>query len=303
MSGCAATAAANAITNVKSAITSRIRRGTAKPTTTVPSVAAVTVVPQLAPQAVVASTSHHQPRLLRAIAGERALGDDRYNASLFKVENKITAMKKNSIVKIITSKIPMNESTFLTKVKITLCNLLEQHRNTKDSLKLVCLMARTDMATGEEHEEKEIFWSDVHENYPATDLYNMCNTMKETVLDEFAEYLNNGSSWRFKEVKCLEVYIDKNVSLRGSSYKVLPKFIQDKKVVINIKNDDNECFRWSLLRAVNPVNKNAERISDLKSKISTLSWGNMTFPVKLKDIDKFEKLNPNYAVNMFRFEH
>jgi hypothetical protein len=45
------------------------------------------------------------------------------------------------------------------------------------------------------------------------------------------------------------------------------------------------------------VNKNAERISDLKSKISTLNWGNMTFLVKLKDIGKFEKLNPNYAVN------
>jgi hypothetical protein len=46
------------------------------------------------------------------------------------------------------------------------------------------------------------------------------------------------------------------------------------------------------------VNKNAERISDLKSKISTFNWGNMTFPVKLKDIGKFEKLNLNYAVNV-----
>jgi hypothetical protein len=212
-------------------------------------------------------------------------------------------MKKNSVVKIITSKIPMDENTFPTKVKITLCTLLEQHRNTKDMLKLVSLMARTDMTTGEEHEKKRISWSDVHENYSATDLNNMYNTMKETVLDEFAKYLNNGSSWRFTEVKRLEVYIDKNVPLRGSSYKVLPKFIQDKKAVTNIKNYDNECFRWNLLLAVNPVNKNAERISDLKPKIHTLNCDNMTFPVKLKDIDKFEKLNPNYAVNAFGFEH
>jgi hypothetical protein len=86
--------------------------------------------------------------------------------------------------------------------------------------------------------------------------------------------------------------------LRGSSYKDLPKFVKDRKAVINIKNADNECFRWCILRAVNPVNKNADRISDLKPKISTLNWGNMTFPVKLKDIGKFEKLNPNYAVNV-----
>jgi hypothetical protein len=176
---------------------------------------------------------NYQPRSLRAIAGERVLDDDRYNASLFKVENKVTAMKRDCIVKIITSKIPMDEDTFLTKVKITLCNLLEQHRNTKDRLKLICLMARTDMATGEEHEEKGIFWSDVHENYPATDINNRYITMKETVLDEFAKYLNNGSSWRFKEVHCLEVYIDKNVPLRGSSYKVLPKFVQNKKASLS----------------------------------------------------------------------
>jgi hypothetical protein len=48
------------------------------------------------------------------------------------------------------------------------------------------------------------------------------------------------------------------------------------------------------------VSNNAERISDLRSKVSTLNWGNMcTFPVKLKDIDKFEKMKSNYAVNVF----
>jgi hypothetical protein len=79
-----------------------------------------------------------------------------------------------------------------------------------------------------------------------------------------------------------------------SSYKVkdLPKFIKDKKAVINIKNSDNVCFRWCILRAFHPVNKNAERISGLKNKISTLNWGNMTFPVKIIDIDKLETLIP-----------
>jgi hypothetical protein len=166
--------AATAITNVKSAITSRIRRGTAKPTTTVPPVpqqSTPLVVTQPAPAAV-ASTSFHQPRSLRAIAGERVLGDDRYNASLFKVENGKTAMKKDSVNKKITSKIPMDESTFLTKVKITVCNLLEQHRNTKVKLKFICIMSRTDMATGEEQNKDGVFWSGTFENYPATDLSN-----------------------------------------------------------------------------------------------------------------------------------
>jgi hypothetical protein len=222
--------AANAITNVKSAITSRMRRGTAKPTTTVPPVAAVTVAPQpplvtdefAAPygrlptgeaRTRLASTSFHQPRSLRAIAGERVLSDDRYNASLFKVENGKTAMKKDCVNKKITSKIPMDESTFLTKAKITVCNILEQHRNTKVKLKFVCMMLRTDMATGEEQNKEGVFWSGTFENYPATDLSELYNAMKERLLEEFTNYLNEGSNWRFKEVKCLEVLIDKNVPL------------------------------------------------------------------------------------------
>jgi hypothetical protein len=232
------------------------------------------------------------------MAGERVLGDDLYNKSLFDVADKSTAMKNNSIVKEITSKKSMDEHTFLTKAKLTLCNLLEQHRNTKIKLNLTCIMTRTDMATGEQQDDKATFWSETHENFPATDLNDLYEIMKENVLDAFAIYLNKGSSWRFKEVKSLAVHIDKNIPLRGSSYKDLPKFVKDKKAVINIKNADNECFRWCILRAFNPVNKNAERISDLKSKIFTLNWGNMTFPVKLKNIGKFEKLNPNYAVNV-----
>jgi hypothetical protein len=241
----------------------------------------------------------YQPRSLRAIAGERVFSDDRYNASLFKVENVNTAMKTNCIHKKITSKITMDESTFLTKAKITLCNLFEQHRNTKVKLKCICIMTRTDMATGEEQTKDGVFWSGTFENYPATDLIDLYNTVKDRLLKEFTNYLDEGSNWKFKEVKCLEVLIDKNDPLRGSSYKVLPKFVQNKKAVINIKNDDNQCFKWCLLRAVNPVSKNAERISDLKSKVSTLNQGNMTFPVKLNDIVKFEKLDPNYAVNVF----
>jgi hypothetical protein len=179
-------------------------------------------------------------------------------------------VKNNSIVKEIISKMPMDEHTCLTKVKFTLCNLLEQHRNTKIKLNLTCIMTRTDMATGEQPEDKATFLSEIHENFPATDLNDLYEILKEKVLDAFATYLNKRSNWKFKEVKSLAVHIDKNIPLRGSRYKDLPKFVKDKKVVINIKNADNECFRWCILRALNPVNKNTECISDRKSKISTL---------------------------------
>lgn len=35
--------------------------------------------------------------------------------------------------------------------------------------------------------------------------------------------------------------------LVGSSYLSLPKFIESKKAIINVKNKDNKCFMYSIL--------------------------------------------------------
>jgi hypothetical protein len=69
--------------------------------------------------------------------------------------------------------------------------------------------------------------------------------MMDQMLEALASYLNKGSGWRLKEIN-LEVKIYENKPLRGSSYVDLPKFIKDKKAMINIKNTDNECFKWAL---------------------------------------------------------
>jgi hypothetical protein len=100
--------------------------------------------------------------------------------------DKSTAMKNNSIVMEVTSKILKDEDLFLTKVKSTLFDLLEQNINTKVELKLTCKMARTVLGTGEDHDEEAIFWSDAHNNYPATDLIPLYVIRKEKVLDAFA---------------------------------------------------------------------------------------------------------------------
>jgi hypothetical protein len=55
-------------------------------------------------------------------------------------------------------------------------------------------MTRTDIAPGEQQDDKPPFWSETHEKIPATDLNDLYEIMKEKVLHAFANYLNKGSN-------------------------------------------------------------------------------------------------------------
>ena len=45
-----------------------------------------------------------------------------------------------------------------------------------------------------------------------------------------------------------------------------------KKAIINLKNEDNECFKWAVRRAVHPADHHAERITkELREQAETLN--------------------------------
>ena len=89
----------------------------------------------------------------------------------------------------------------------------------------------------------------------------------------------------------------------GSSYIELPEPLANKKAIINLKNTDNKCFMWSITRALHPAKDNSERIdTKLIKSTKNFNWDGLTFPVDLKQIDRFEKQNPTISVNVFGYE-
>ena len=95
----------------------------------------------------------------------------------------------------------------------------------------------------------------------------------------------------------------KYVLLGGSSYIAFPKFLAAKKAIINLKNEDDDCFKWAITRALNPVEQNSERIDKkLREKSEVLNWDGLIFPVNLSDINKFENHNSSNSVNVFGYE-
>lgn len=53
----------------------------------------------------------------------------------------------------------------------------------------------------------------------------------------------------------MEIQTVEYAPLNRSSYILLPKELSLKKAIINVKKNEQECFKWSGLRFLNPVVK------------------------------------------------
>ena len=137
----------------------------------------------------------------------------------------------------------------------------------------------------------------------ATDVSDCTKMLRDKILESMANFQMQGSNWRFKAVVKMDVNTAIYKPLKGSSYIPLPSVLANKKAIINMKNQDDECFKWCVARALNPADKDQERITKiLRKQADELNWNDIKFPVNLHDIDKFERHNVGISVNVFGYE-
>ena len=74
--------------------------------------------------------------------------------------------------------------------------------------------------------------------------------------------------------------------------------------MINIQNiDDNECFKWCLVRYLNPENHHPARIAKGgKDFAKTLDFVDTNFPIEIRDIHKMENKN-SIRISLFSYEN
>lgn len=103
----------------------------------------------------------------------------------------------------------------------------------------------------------------------------------------------------------LDLDVTVYVPLWGSSYIKLPKYLEDKKAVLNIKNDDQKCFVWSVLAALHPIGRKKttrQFVHHYRCFEQELNVNDITFPMRVCDIAKFERQNPTISINLYGFE-
>ena len=113
------------------------------------------------------------------------------------------------------------------------------------------------------------------------------------------KWTREGSGWTVTKV--LNVYLDfaKYTPLKGSSYIELPKYLKDKKAIVNVKNEDNKCLKWALLSALHPAKKDPQRVNKYMH-FKELNLTGVEFPTPLSQMPKVERLN-NLVINVFGY--
>ena len=136
-----------------------------------------------------------------------------------------------------------------------------------------------------------------------TDIKLAIQASQQQILNKIAQWISEGSGWTIQLIENHYINIVNYNPLKGSSYIKLPQELRNSaKGLINMKNKDNECFRWCHIRHLNPQDKDPQRIKKTdKQYIEKLDYSSIEFPVTVKQINKIEKQN-NICINLFGYE-
>ena len=93
-----------------------------------------------------------------------------------------------------------------------------------------------------------------------TDIKLAIQASQQQILNKIAQWISEGSGWTIQSIENHYINIVNYSPLKGSSYIKLPQELRNcAKGLINMKNKDNECFRWCHIRHLNPQDKDPSK--------------------------------------------
>ena len=78
------------------------------------------------------------------------------------------------------------------------------------------------------------------------------------------------------------------------------KWLKNKKSTINLKNNDNNCFQYTLTIPLNyqKVKKDPQKLLKIKTFINQYNWKEIDFPSERRGWKKFELNNKSISLNI-----
>ena len=133
------------------------------------------------------------------------------------------------------------------------------------------------------------------------DLEEQVDLAIDMVNRRLSDFEGQGSGWRLHGIDRVAIQCSKHSPITGSSYIPTPKFIESRKAILNVKNtNDDLCFLYNVLAHIHPVDRSQHpnRVSHYKPFLHELDYSGLTFPLKIRQIRKFEDQNPRISINV-----
>lgn len=134
--------------------------------------------------------------------------------------------------------------------------------------------------------------------------------VQSRLLGYLEEFTEQGSGWALVDISYLEFRVNKYTPLNGSSFIELPPEIKNKRACLNVRNMDNQCFKYAVLAGLyfNPEHDGKRHSKSTRENNNTLvsyyekyknklDMSGISYPVKIHEISKFEKQNMRVDVN------
>ena len=160
------------------------------------------------------------------------------------------------------------------------------------------------ISDGEIVEKSAYFNSKAQTIINNTEINEALQMSKQNILNQISQWISHGSGWTIQSVDSHYLNIVKYEPMKGSSYIQLPSELRNpKKGLINMKNEDNECFRWCHIRHLNQQDKYPQRIKKTDEEyVNKLDYSGVEFPIAVKHYNRIEKQN-SININVFGYEN
>jgi len=234
---------------------------------------------------------------LRVVKGGEGSGSSA-ELSWFEIE---TAFKNRVLTGVVVNKQYRDVQRFLTAARNLVLDRVRENLNLHNCLKVNTIFDGEFTNHDTKIEIKSIS-SKNSQILPTSDLREWYDSkVIDYTLAQIDEFEGSESGWVLSRIVNLTLSINKCNPMRAGCWINLPSFIKHKRAIVNVRSMDDACFAWSVVAALYPVDNHTDRMSKYPPFNEVLRLEGIDFPMTLKQIKRFERLN-DISINVFTGE-
>jgi hypothetical protein len=181
-------------------------------------------------------------------------------------------------------------------------NVLKQKKGFKLQVVLTAKLKKFHPATGTEEFDQLPVPSKNRNIFREDEIKGAVVDLLNEIHEKIKSWDYNEGYWHLENVLHIDLKIREYKPLSGSSYIKTPKWISDKKATVNIKNEDQKCFKYCMLyhKHKNEIRFHPERLHHYKKweNLEEFNFDGIKFPVEVNDLKKFCKQD-NISSNLY----